>query len=293
MIDNRIKRLLSKWKAAFCFFEFVKKSHLNKMVNFAARMNIKKSIFLLISICIYSSSSYAQSPRQYTTNYNGWLVYTGNHKLSDKWGIHLEAQWRRSNVILDNQQLLLRTGINYYFNSQVSVTAGYCFAETYPYGEFAAKAAFPENRAWEQLQIKNNVGAVEVINRFRLEQRFINTPVLKDGIYEPGDAVYTNRVRVLNRFSIPFKGKTIEDRSLYLSAFDEVYINFGKHVGFNILDQNRAYLAIGYKIPKAGRLEIGYLNQLAFKSDGIKVERNHTVQIALYSNIEFRRKKKE
>jgi hypothetical protein len=247
---------------------------------------------IIISCCILGSMiGRAQSPRQYTTNYNGWLVYTGNHKLSDKWGLHLEAQWRRSNIILDNQQLLFRTGINYYFSSQVSVTAGYCFAETYPYGEFAAKAAFPENRIWEQLQLKNNMGAVEFINRLRLEQRFINQPVLDNGMYEPGDAVYTNRARILNRFSIPFKGKTIEDKSLYISAFDELYINFGKQVGFNILDQNRVYLAIGYKIPKAGRLEIGYLNQLAFKSDGIKVERNHTVQIALYSSLEFRKKK--
>jgi hypothetical protein len=257
-------------------------------------MNIKKSTTLLTSICLFISIlAQAQTQRHYTTNYNGWLVYTGNHKLSDRWGIHLEAQWRRSNIILGNQQLLFRTGINYYFNPQVSVTAGYCFAETYPYGEFAAKAAFPENRLWEQVQIKNNVGAVEVINRFRLEQRFINTPVLENGEYEPGDAVYTNRVRILNRFSVPFKGKTIEDKSFYLSAFDEVYINFGKQVGFNILDQNRAYFAIGYKIPKAGRLEVGYLNQLVFKSDGIRVERNYTFQIALYSNIEFRRKKQE
>jgi hypothetical protein len=256
-------------------------------------MNIYK-IIILAGICIFSNiPGQAQSPRQYTNNYNGWLVYTGNHKLSEKWGLHIEAQWRRSNIILDNQQLLLRAGINYYINSQSSVTAGYCFAETYPYGKFAAKAAFPENRIWEQLQIKNNVGAVEVVNRFRLEQRFINTPVLENGIYEPGDAVYTNRVRLLNRFSIPFKGKTIEDRSLYMSAFDEVYINFGKRVGYNILDQNRAYLAIGYKIPKAGRLEMGYLNQTVFKSDGIKVERNHTIQIALYSSIEFRKRKTE
>ncbi len=257
-------------------------------------MSKKNAILFFVSIYIFISiASHAQSPRQYTTNYNGWFVYTGNHKLSDKWGLHLEAQWRRYNIILDNQQLLLRAGVNYYFNSQVSVTAGYCYAITYPYGLFAAKSMFPENRAWEQLQIKNNVGAVEVINRFRLEQRFINTPVQENGVYEPGDAVYTNRVRMLNRFSIPFKGKTIEDKSLYLSAFDEVYINYGEHVTLNILDQNRACLALGYKIPKAGRLEIGYLNQLIFRGDGIKVERNHTLQIALYSNIDFRKKKQQ
>jgi hypothetical protein len=256
-------------------------------------MKIKRIIALTCIYILSSIISRAQSPRQYTENHNGWFAYTGNHKLSDKWGLHLEAQWRRNEFILHNQQLLLRAGINYYINSRVFITAGYCFVETYPYGKQAARAVFPENRVWEQLQIKDNIGMVEMITRLRLEQRFVNTPVLENGVYEPGNAVYTNRVRMMNRLSIPFKGKTIEDRSFYISAFEEVYINFGKKVAFNIFDQNRGYLGIGYKIPKAGRLEIGYLNQLIFKGDGVKVENNHTLQISLSSTIEFRRKKAE
>ncbi|HET6224899.1 MAG TPA: DUF2490 domain-containing protein [Bacteroidia bacterium] len=249
-------------------------------------------VFVIMFAFISVNTCFAQTPRQYTTNYNGWFVYTGNHKLTDKWGLHLEMQWRRSNIILDNQQLLLRGGINYYLHPQVYLTAGYCYALTYPYGKFAAKCMFPENRIWEQINFKTSVGAVEVINRLRLEQRSINSPVLQeDGAYTPGDAIYTNRARALLRFSIPFKGKTIEDRSLYASAFNEVYINFGKNVGYNIFDQNRAYVGIGYKLPKVGRLELGYLNQLIFRGDGIKVERSHTLQISLSSNIEFRKKK--
>jgi hypothetical protein len=252
----------------------------------------KKIIRSLIPIFLITVNILnAQSVRKYTTNNNGWYTYTGNHKIADKWGIHLEAQWRRNNVIIDNQQLLLRSGIIYYLNSQALLTAGYCFVETYPYGAYAAKAAFPENRIWEQLQLKNTIGTVEMINRFRLEQRFVNAPTWSNGEYEAGEAIYTNRARMMTRFSVPFKGNAIEDRSFYISAFDEVFINFGKHVAFNIFDQNRAYLGIGYKIPKAGRLEIGYLNQLSFKSDGIRVECNHVIMIGLACNIEFRKKK--
>ena len=248
---------------------------------------------ILVVICFFMiTQSYAQVKRQYTTNYNGWFVYNGNHKLTDKWGLHLELQWRRSNIVLDNQQLLPRVGINYYLSSQIYLTAGYCYVLTYPYGAFAAKSMFPENRIWEQINFKTNAGIVEINNRLRLEQRYVNAPVLQDnGEFEPGDAVYTNRARALIRLSVPFKGKTIEDGSLYASAFNEVYINFGKNVGYNIMDQNRAYLGLGYKLPKIGRLEIGYLNQLILRADGVKVEKNHTVQISLSSSIEFRKKK--
>jgi len=236
-------------------------------------------------------NSFSQTQRIYTNSSNGWYMYFGSHKITEKFGLHLEAQLRRNELIVMPQQILLRCGINYHFNNSSFASIGYCFVNTYPYGEFAAKCIFPENRIWQQLQLKNQTGKFEIVNRFRLEQRFINSPVLNGANFSPGDAVYSNRFRLLSRFSIPFKGNEILDKSFYISAYDELFVAFGKNVGYNIFDQNRAYLAFGFKIPKLGRIEIGYLNQLIFKSDGIKVENNHTLQIALVSTIPFYKKK--
>ena len=255
---------------------------------------MKKIIVALMCITNFHFADAQTTPLHlYTDNNNTWFMYLGNHKISEKWGIHLEAQLRRNDFISKPQQLLLRTGINYYFNNQVFVTAGYCFVETYPYGEFPAKVAFPENRLWEQLQIKTQLKRVEWVSRFRLEQRFSNLPVINttQSIYEPGDAVYTNRFRLLNRFSKPFKGETIVDKSLYATVYDEFFINFGKNVAANFLDQNRAYAGIGYKIPVVGKLEVGYMYQTIFKGDGVKIENNHTIQIGLSSNINFYKNK--
>jgi hypothetical protein len=47
--------------------------------------------------------------RKYTTNYNGWYMYMGDHRFNNKLGVHLEAQFRRHDIITQNQQLLLRT----------------------------------------------------------------------------------------------------------------------------------------------------------------------------------------
>lgn len=244
---------------------------------------------ILFIAFFFSLNIHAQ--RQSTDNLNGWFMYFGDHKFTDKWGVHIEAQLRRNEVVTKGQQLLLRTGLNYHFNSNVFATVGYCFVETYPYGEFAVKASFPEHRLWEQVQIKTQLSKIEWVSRFRLEQRFSQLPVSNAGIFEPGDAVYTNRFRLLNRFSIPFKGEKIDDKSLYLSAYDEIFINFGENVGMNLLDQNRAYLALGYKIPKIGRLELGYMNQLVIRPSGLQVEYNHTVQVAVISTLDFRKTK--
>jgi Protein of unknown function (DUF2490) len=254
-------------------------------------MTLIKKIFL-VSICVFMYSPiFSQTNRQYAHNNNSWWMYIGSHKISEKWGLHLEAQLRRSDFVKQKQQLLLRTGINYHFNAQASATFGYCFVSTGQYGGFPAKSEFPEHRLWEQIQLKSMYGKVEMVNRFRLEQRFSNLPIANNGIFEPGDAVYTNRFRLLSRFSIPLKGKSIEDKSWYVSFYDEFFVNFGKNVGLNIFDQNRAYLALGYKIPQLGRLELGYLNQLIFRSDGIRVENNRTLFLGLSSNIDFYKKK--
>lgn len=250
---------------------------------------MQKHLLGLLFLSLLHLQSQAQNTplHQYAVHHNAWFMYFGDHKFSPRWGVHLEAQIRRNNGLQNPQQLLLRTGLNYHFGPQVFATVGYCYVETYPYGEFPVNAAFPENRFWEQLQIKTQLSRFEWVNRLRLEQRLSKLPVLRTDGYEPGDAVYTNRARILNRISVPFKGTTIADKSLYVTVYDEVLLGFGKNIAANALDQNRLYGALGYKIPRLGRLELGYLFQSIFKADGVKVERNHTLQVGLTSNIDF------
>lgn len=257
-------------------------------------MKIKFSGILAGLLLACSTISTAQTFQRNTEDHtHAWFMYFGDHKFFDHWGVHLEAQLRRADFVSSAQQLLLRTGINYHFSPQVFATVGYCYVETYPYGELPATTTFPEHRLWEQIQLRSNFGRFEFVNRLRLEQRWVQAPVLNpaDGSYAPGDAVYTNRARPMIRVSVPIKGKTIEDGSLYVSVYEEPFISFGENVARNIFDQNRAYAALGYKVPKAGRLEVGYMNQKIFKGNGVDVENNHTLQIGFSSTIEFRKAK--
>lgn len=228
----------------------------------------------------------AQSIRNTANNTNAWFMYFGTHKFAKKWSLHVEAQVRRADFVNGWQQLLLRSGLNYHFNDNAFASAGYCFVETWPYGELPVQAQFPENRYWQQLQLRTQTGKAEWVNRLRLEQRFVKSPVLQpDDTYQPGDAVYSNRMRWLNRVSIPFKGQKIGPNSLYITAYEEILVSFGKNVKFNVFDQNRAYIALGYNIPKLGRLEAGYLNHLILRGNGLNLENNHTFMLSLASNI--------
>ncbi len=249
--------------------------------------NIK--LYGVAVLMLISSTLIAQ--RLHTVNNDLWLQYNGDHKISKKIGLHLEYQERRSSFGSSNQQHLFRTGINYHFLPNAFASAGYAYVYTYPYGDFAVKSTFPEHRIYEQLQYSTNLSKVEAITRFRLEQRLSNLPTMQadSSFAAASQSTYTNRFRYFQRLSLPFKGSKIIDGSFYGTFYNEFFINFGKHVGKNIFDQNRAFAGMGYKVPKLGKVELGYMNQIIFKADGIKVENNNTIVAALNANFDWKR----
>lgn len=217
-------------------------------------------------------------PAQSDHNANGWFMYFGDHPLGkSKWGLHLEGQWRRHDVVTQWQQLLLRPAVNYQVTKNLMLTGGYAFVETYRYGDYPARARFPENRIWQQALLTTKFLGRDWQHRLRLEQRFF-------GGYA---ARYENRIRYMLRTNIPLP---FGDRKYYLGLYDEILYNFGRDVAFNVFDQNRAYVALGRPIARDTRLEIGFLEQTIQQRNGRIFEHNHTLQVAIFSKIPFGRR---
>ena len=212
-------------------------------------------------------------------------MYFGNHKFRDNFGIHAEIQWRRHNYLSDPQQLLLRFGLDYYVTEKEKITIGYGFIKTFPYGEFAVTNAFPEHRIWEQFQTAQTLGKFKLNHRFRLEQRMIGNA--STGEFEGGR--FENRFRYMAKGTVDL---TKGERPLYIAMYEELFINFGRDVGYNLFDQNRLYGALGITVSKAIKIEVGYLYQVVqLRSLDLaatprnKIEDNHTFQLALFSNL--------
>jgi hypothetical protein len=229
-----------------------------------------------------------ESTRKKTSNTNAWLMYFGNHKFSSRWGLHAEVQWRRHEGFSEDQQLLLRTGLDYYLKDNSRVTVGYAFVETYPYGDFAVANAFPEHRTWQQFLTTQTLGKFKLSHRYRLEQRHLGnaaTGEMKGGRFE-------NRARYMAKLTVPITPQW--KNPMFLSAYDEIFINFGKEVAYNIFDQNRAYVAAGFTLSPTLKLELGYLYQVVqLRSLDLtaqpknRIENNHTLQIGVYSTLPF------
>lgn len=217
----------------------------------------------------------ATTSAQVDDNGHAWVMYFGDHPLgSSKFEAHLEGQWRRAELGGTWQQLLLRPGLNYQLTRRVLLTAGYGFVETYRYGDYPARARFPEHRTFEQVQVIKRALGLDWQSRLRLEQRHFG------GFAER----YENRFRYMLRTTVPLQG---HEGKYYLGAYNEVMVNFGKDVAFNTFDQNRAYVAIGRNLSHQSRLEIGFMEQTVQQRNGRIVEHNHTLMVALYSRAPF------
>jgi Protein of unknown function (DUF2490) len=214
-------------------------------------------------------------------NAHAWFMYFGDHPVSDRWGIHLEGQARRSTYVNSWQQYLLRPGVNYKFTPNIMGTVGYAFAYSYPYGDFpSTRRGFPEHRYFEQLLLRNKIGKVAFQHRLRVEQRMVRT--------QTADPVPLTQWEWRQRFRYMLRGDIpLPNKRLYLGIYDEVFLNFGANSASRTLDQNRAYGALGVKLSPFEKFEVGYLHQYVPQRNGRIIEHNHTLQFALFSTRPF------
>jgi hypothetical protein len=226
-------------------------------------MNKQFSLCFILVLLMCLQNTFAQNNRLHTANTIGWYNYFGTFKVSEKFGIHTEYQWRRDNTISTWQQSLLRVGLNYNLNPRVVFRVGYAWIETFPYGEFPLNGLgrdFTEHRIFEMVQLAHKEGIVDFSHRFMLEQRFVGRYSSASKTTED-EFPLLHRMRYMVRLQIPLKGKEIKDKTPYVALYDELFIGFGENVNANVFDQNRIGVLLGYRFNKNLRLEGGYLTQ--------------------------------
>lgn len=186
------------------------------------------------------------------SNLGNWLIYIGNKKLDNGWNIHNEVQYRNYDAVGDLEQLLLRTGIGYNLtenNNNVLLGYGYILSENYV-GETDEKVSVNEHRIFQQFTTKQKIGKVGLSHRYRFEQRFVAND-------------FKMRFRYFLGLKIPLQYKEDGKNSLYLSAYNEIFLN----TELSVFDRNRVYGGLGYTFSNALRLELGYMNQF-FENSG-------------------------
>lgn len=245
-----------------------------------------KKILLLI-LLLYHLNLSAQNDRVSDFNNTNWLQTFNTISLNNKWSLHLEYQWRRTEGLKNWQQSLLRLGANYKLNENIIAHLGYGFIQTFPYGDYpiANNGTFPEHRIYEQISFRQPIKKLLFTHRFRIEQRWLRRKI-------PGINGFANDWFFLHRFRYQFRTQyafyTKGEKQFYGAAADEIFIGAGKNLGVNIFDQNRLFLLAGYRFNKKFALEAGYMNQTLQQGRRINnstiMQRNNGVFISSFIN---------
>lgn len=218
----------------------------------------------LLALC-----SYAQNERISDYNTVGWYTYNGDHKLDERWQLHTEYQWRRVDLIRTWQQSLARAGLIYTLSARVHVSLGYTNFVTYPYGRYPSSdqgMPVPENRIYQDIDMTDMVGRLQLSHRVRLEQRWL----AQLSEVNPRDVAsweYQNRIRYQLSLAYPLCGPTIDSGEFYLNAFEELFISFGRNAGENIFNQNRLSGGVGYQFKNEFQIELNYVNRILLHAD--------------------------
>ena len=198
-----------------------------------------------------------------------WLMYFGTNKVSDKFSIHTEVQYRNHTLAPVNiEQLLLRTGLNYHFSEKAFVTGGYAYIANHEFESEQSAPESEEHRIWQQFILTNTIGRVKFEHRYRLEQRWVKND-------------YRNRFRYRLMLFLPLNKPRIEKGTLFAGVYEEVFLNGKK----DFFDRNRLYGALGYQLSNTASLQVGMMHQQL--SDFGK----WYLQFALVLNLDFRKDK--
>jgi hypothetical protein len=235
---------------------------------------------ILSILPIMTPAAFSQTvPRLIDFNQHFWSTYSGDHRVSGPWGIHLEGQWRRADFGTEWQQLLLRPGLNFAVTPSIQITLGYAYIKTIPYGDFPARIGFPEHRIYQQGQVTRRWRSLRLQHRVRFEQRFLQYPDP-----QPRSWTYQNRFRYLIKLEIPLVTDASGEVEWYVPAFNEVLIGIPPNYGARPFDQNRLFLGLGRALPGA-RVEVGYMKQFLGQRNGRIFEFNNTLLLQVTSNV--------
>jgi hypothetical protein len=96
--------------------------------------------------------------------------------------------------------------------------------------------------------------------------------------------------RYLNRFRFRYRIRYLintndfyQNNVLYLAVSNEIGLNFGKNVVYNVFNQNRFYAGIGYRFLNAARVEVRYVDRIRTRgATGFEFDHGRGLMLGIY-----------
>ena len=175
-----------------------------------------------------------------------------------RWGGYAEAQVRANGMLRQYFYHEFKAGLSFDIDPNFTVLVGAGRYSTSDYRALDAGPLIIEKRLWEQLVLTQYSKRLKLEHRYRIEQRWLNLR---------GDSTaFRQRFRYRLNVFFPLNKRTVGPGTLFLSAYDELFLNPAGPV----FERNRLYGGIGYQPGPRLVVQLGVLNQLDYNASAFK-----------------------
>ena len=246
-----------------------------------------KFYYFLLFFLLTNMTLMAQSEKNIDNQSILWTRYYNQLLLNEKLSLHTEFDNRLFIQPLQENLFVIRIQGRYKINNHLETGAGFAyFSVDTQVPDFNSDFNTPEFRGQQDLTWKSNVNKVTLIQRFQLEERFIRN-TSKEELLSGTTFFWRFRYRLQGDYTFWKKEKQL----LKAVVSDEIMFNFGEKIIKNTFDQNRIYAAIHYGLNSNLALELGYLNSLQRRVNGIDYFNRDIIRFSIFHKIKISKKR--
>jgi hypothetical protein len=256
---------------------------------------MKKTLLIIFLLTLINVNIYADGgddgsalpPREIDFENGFWYGLYTKYMVANKLFYYGEYHMRRSEWNAHMNKLYLRFGLSYLINPKLEITGGIVTPVTWYQiqDESLEDRVVPEFRFWQQFLFVQEISRLKLYHQFRFEERWRRD-------HFKGEPYYFS-IRYRYKFSVytPLNHDHIQNKTIFLSNNVEVFLQSGKQIVYNNLEEIRIFNGLGYLMNNNLQFQIGYSWHYAQKTEGYKFRRQDIVRLSVYHNLDLRKNK--
>ena len=198
----------------------------------------------VFAILLFTNHLFAQN-----IDLGTWNIINLKYMYSEKIGFFTETQLRSLRFFDHFHYYEIKGGLDYRLQKNVKLTLGAGTYQTYKEGgDFVLPKNNDEFRVWPQIILNQNIGLLQVEQRYRAEMRFTS-------------GGYRNRFRYRIGISYAFGQNKQGFKPFQVSASNELFFTNTEPY----FERNRIIVNLNYKPSKSITFQFGYLHQFDYK----------------------------
>jgi len=200
---------------------------------------------LLITVLAFVLNSHQAIGQSKNISYSDqqWFQYFSRIQISTKGLILLDGGYRFRNSFSEPSLYILRAG--YGINIGENATLQFRMAHLGFYnGQSWNKV---EYRPSQELVVRHQAGKMKIKQRFMIEERYFNQKISEDSNVV-SSFNFRFRYQIMTALKIGKLSNKKEGTGILLNIGNEVFLQAGKPIVYNVFDQNRLLLGFTFKL---------------------------------------------